>query len=289
VYGGFDYVTVDVQRRRVYAAHGGARSLMIVDADSGKVLGQVRVGPMAGVAVDAQSGHVYTGNGLERSISEVDPVAMKELRSVDVDGPVDAIAYDAGSGRIFADEGDGTRVFVIDAKTFKQIGTIALPGHKPEYLDISNDKHELYQNIDDLSEVAVVDAGTLNVKRIIKTPELTHNHPLQYDPAFDQILTAGSNGVLSVYTSAGRLLHKITIPEHVDQCSLDKQRHLLACAAGGKITLIKNDGTSVPQIVGQIDVARGMHTLAVDPKTGNIWAVWATQDGDFVQQFTAAP
>src|SRR5947209_360907 len=85
--GGFDYVTVDAARRRVYAAHGGNASLMIVDADTGKVIGQVRVGPMAGVAVNAENGHVFTGNGDGRSVSEVDPVTLKEIQSVDLPGP----------------------------------------------------------------------------------------------------------------------------------------------------------------------------------------------------------
>jgi len=286
VIGGFDYVTVDAARRRVYAAHGGSRSLLIVDADSGKILGQVRVGPMSGVAFDPSSGHVFTGNGTWRSVSEVDPVSLKELRSVELPGEIDAIAYDAQSRRIFADEGDGTHIYVVDAKTLKQIGTIKLPGHKPEYLAINATERELYQNIDDLSEVAVIDLRTLKVKRIIKTPALQHNHPLQYDPVFDQILVGGINGKIDVYSSRGLLLHELNVPERIDQCDLDSQHHLLACAGSGKITLIKTDATAAPQIVGQIDVAPGMHTLAIDPQSGAIWAVWATPDGDFIQHFT---
>ncbi|MBV8726848.1 MAG: hypothetical protein JO233_03610 [Candidatus Eremiobacteraeota bacterium] len=286
VIGGFDYVTVDAARRRVYAAHGGSRSLLVVDADSGKILGQVRVGPMAGVAVDPASGHVFTGNGTWRSVSEVDPVALKELRSVDVPGDIDAIAYDAQSGRILADEDDGTHIYVIDAKTFKRIGSIILPGHKPEYLAINAKARELYQNIDNLSEVAVVDLRTLKVRRIIKTPSLQHNHPLQYDSVFDQILVGGINGKLDVYSSSGKLLQELDVPQRIDQCDVDAQHHLLACAGSGKITLIKTDASAAPQIVGQVDVAPGMHTLAIDPQTGTIWAVWATQDGDFIQQFS---
>lgn len=288
VFGGFDYVTVDSVNRRVYAAHGGSRTLLVVDADSGKILGQVRVGPMAGVAVNPENGHVYTGNGTGDSISEVDPVSLKELRSVDVAGPIDAIAYDSASGRIFADENDGTQIFVIDSKTFKQIGSITLPGHKPEYLALNSKTNELYQNIDSENEIAVVDLHTLKVKRVIKTPELTHNHPLQYDAEFNQILTGGTNGIFSIYKSDGTLVQKTAIPEHVDQCDLDSVHHMLACAAGGKITLLKNDGKAV-QVVGQIDVARGMHTLAIDSKTGAIWAVWANQDGDFIQKFVTQP
>lgn len=101
MYSGFDYVTVDAQRRRVYAAHAGSRALLIVDADSAKVVGQVRVGGLRGVAVDPVSGHVFTGNGADRSVSEVDPVTMKVVQSVDVQGEPDAIAYDPANGRIY--------------------------------------------------------------------------------------------------------------------------------------------------------------------------------------------
>ena len=92
--GGFDYVNVDAARRRVYAAHGGAQSLLVVDADTGAVLEQITVGPMAGSAVDPSTGHVYTGNGRGNSLSEIDPVAGIVLRTVAVQGPVDAIAFD---------------------------------------------------------------------------------------------------------------------------------------------------------------------------------------------------
>jgi len=110
IYSGFDYVTVDSARHRVYAAHSASQALLIVNADDGSVVGQVRVGPVHGVAVDPATGHVFTGNGTDDSVSEVDPVAMKVLRSADVGGAVDAIAYDASNGRIYADEDDGTHV-----------------------------------------------------------------------------------------------------------------------------------------------------------------------------------
>lgn len=286
VIGGFDYVNVDAVRRRVYAAHGGNRSLLVVDADTGKVLGQVRVGPMAGSAIDATTGHVYTGNGEGDSVSEVDPVAMKELRSLDLPGHVDAIAYDAPTGKIYADEDDGTRIFVVDAKTFKLLKTIVVPGHKPEYLAINDAKRELYQNIDNLSEIAVVDLKTDKVARTIKTPEITHNHPLQYDAAYDHILVGGTNGKLAVYTSAGKLLNTIDVQPRIDQCSLEQNSHLMACAGSSKITVIKDNPNGAPEIVGSIDVARGVHTVGIDGKTGDIWAVWAAEDGDFVQHFT---
>jgi DNA-binding beta-propeller fold protein YncE len=273
--GGFDYVTVDPQRRRVYAAH--STGLMIADADSGKVLGVVPVGPMAGVAVDPATGHVFTGNGRSRSVSEVDPDTQSILRTVRVDGPVDAIAYDPAMQRIYADEDDGTRIFVIDTKTFKQIATVNLPGHKPEYIQVDPQTHEVYQNItsDDpkISQIAVIDPQTLTVVRSIPTLILKSNHPLQYDARDHALLVAGENGILAVYDRSGKLLHRVAYPGRVDQCSWDGSRGWLACAGGG-ITLYAYDGATDPKLLATFPIARGMHTNAIDPKTGTIWAVW---------------
>jgi DNA-binding beta-propeller fold protein YncE len=290
VFSGFDYVTIDAQRRRVYAAHGGSKALLIVDADSGKVLGQVRVGPMAGSAVEPTSGHVFTGNGGGNSVSEVDPVAMKVLRSVDTSGPVDAIAYDPENARIYADEDDGTHLFVIDAKTFKLVKSILLPGHKPEFLTVDPETHEVYQNIDDLSEIAVIDPVSLTVRRTIATPEITGNHPLQYDPEFHQIVVAGTNGVMSAYTREGKKIGSLTVPRF-DQCNLDRSQHILACAGGGGLTRIQLKAGATPQIIDTTAINAEVHTTAIDPTSHAVFTVWSNRDGsgDFVQKFTPTP
>ncbi len=288
--GGFDYVTVDSARRRVYATHGGASSLLILDADTGVVLKQVKIGPMAGVAVNAANGDVFTGDGADKAVSEIDPVSGTELHRVAVDGPVDAIAYDADLGRIYADEDDGTRIFVIDAKTFKQIGTVALPGNKPEYLAIDPKTHEIYQNIANLSEVAVVDPKTLTVSRTFATPELTSNHPLQYDAVYGQILVGGTNGKLSVYSTAGKLLSTVDVPERVDQCSLNATTHVLACAGGAKLTLIATDAAGHATVLAQADAAKGTHTVGVDAQNGAFWAPYGSRGGDsFIVRFDLKP
>ena len=289
--GGFDYVTIDAARRRVYAAHGGADSLLIVNADTGKPLGLVKVGPMAGVAVDTANGYGFTGDGDDKAISEVDPVAMKEIHRVSVDGPVDAIAYDPQLHRIYGDEDDGTRIFVIDSKTFKQIGTVALPGHKPEYIQIDPKTHEVYQNIANMSEIAVIDPQRLTVTRTIATPEIQNNHPLQYDAAHGTLIVGGENKTFSLYKTDGTKLQTIAFPTRVDQCDLNRATGDIACAAGGKITTLKTDGKSLT-VTGEADIATGVHTTAIDPKTGSIFVVWGDRsknDAAYVQKFNVTP
>jgi DNA-binding beta-propeller fold protein YncE len=288
VYSGFDYVTVDAQRRRVYAAHGGSQRLLIVDADSGKILGQVRVGPARGVAFDPVTGHVFTGSA-DNVVSEVDPVAMKVVNHVDVGGSVDAIAYDPSNGRIYADEDNGSRMFVVDAKTFKLVKTIAIPGNKPEYLALNPKTHEVYQNIDSDSSIVVIDPATLAVTRTIKTPEVLHNHPLQYDAAYDQIVIAGG-GVMSAYAPSGKKLGELAVGRF-DQCDLDQAQHVLACAGDGGVTRFRLQKGAAPQQIDKTAIDAGVHTVAIDPSTHAVFVVWADRDGkgDFLQKLVPAP
>jgi len=287
IFSGFDYVTVDAPRRRVYAAHTGSHALLVVDSDTGKVLGQVEVGTLHGVAVDPATGHVFTGNGTEKTVSEVDPVALTELRIADVPGAVDAIAFDPANGHIYADEDDGTHLYVIDAKTMKLIASVALPGHKPEYLSVDPKTHDVYQNISDLHEVAVIDPVALKVSRTFPTPEIQANHPLQYDPAYGHIIVGGKNGTLAAYDTSGKLVGKLAIPQPgVDQCDLDRTSHLLACAGSGTIGIYRDNENGAPAFVTSVTVPKGAHTVAIDPKTGNVWTVYAEPEGDFVAGFT---
>jgi hypothetical protein len=287
---GFDYVTVDPVRRRVYAAHTGSQALLVVDADTGKVVTQVRVGPLHGVAVDPQSGHVFTGDGDARTVSEVDPVASSVVRSVDVPAPIDAIAYDPRSKRIFADEDDGTQIDVIDATTFKQVGTVKLPGNKPEYLAVDAANGDVYQNIADLGQVVVVDGATLSVKKTIPTPEVGSNHPLQYDNAYRTIIVGGTKGLLSSYDAQGKKLGSATIQERVDQCSLDQVAHVLACAGSGALTFVKVSPAGGLVVIDKVAVPAGVHTVGTDAQAHRAWIVWNDRaTGDFVQGWSYTP
>ena len=287
--GGFDYVTVDPVRRRVYAAHSSSQALLIVDADSGKVIDQVRVGPLHGVAVDPLNGHVYTGDGDAKTVSDVDPESKTVVRTVDVPGIIDAVVYDPDTSRIFADEDDGTRVFVIDSKTFKRIATIRLPGHKPEYLAVDPATHDIYQNIADMSEFVVIDGTSLRVKRTVTTPELGSNHPLQYDPQFHVIVAGGNKGTLSSYDPGGKLLDSIQIQPSVDQCDLDRVNHVLACAGSGALSLVRVGAGGSLTPLDRADVARGVHTVGLDPRSARAWIVWAEPGNHFVQGWNYTP
>lgn len=280
---GFDYVAVDGARNRVYAAHPSNSSLLVVDAASGKVLKSIHVGVVQGVAVNAHNGHVFTGDGIDQEVSEVDPSTGTVVRDVSVAGNVDALAYDAPLHRIYADEDDGTRVFVIDSLTMKVIGTVALPGHHPEYLAIDPQTHDVYQNIADRNEYVVIDPRTLQVKQTVATGSVRNNHPLQYDPTLQRIITGG-DGNLALFDRHGKQIAFLHTGQKVDQCDLNIVTQQLACAGGGSLSTFAVSPNSITPLARQA-ISHHAHTTAIDAAADTLWTVWSDTGGEYVQGF----
>jgi outer membrane protein assembly factor BamB len=285
----FDYVAVDTARDRVYAAHTGSETLLVADGRTGRVLGQIDVGPMHGVAVDPADGTVYTGNGTTQTVSKIDPATMKVLSSVSLPGNIDGIAYDSQLHRLYADEDGGPHVYAVDTSTMKLIGTVNLPSSDPEAMAIDPHTHLIYQNLNDSNSIAVIDPQTLKVVSTFKTPQLSHNHPLVFSARYNQLVAGGKNGVLSAYTAAGKHLGDVQVQPNIDQCSLGEDGDLEACAGDGVVTLIKLVPNAAPHVVATLNTKQPVHTVGLDETHGRVWIVYAAPGGDFIEALRIAP
>ncbi|HTU83681.1 MAG TPA: YncE family protein [Candidatus Acidoferrales bacterium] len=290
VFSGFDYMTVDEARHRVFAAHSRSDRLLVVDTSAGTVAGQVDVGPMHGLAVDPPTGLVFTADGTDQNISKVDPVAMKVLATVDVPGNLDGMAYDPARERLYADQSGGGNVYVVDAKTMKLIGTIPMPADDLESVSVDPATGTVYQNLANGGGFAIVDGTTMKVVKVVKTPELKDNHPLVFAPAAGQVIVGGENGVLSAYAPDGTLVGSTPVQVHIDQCSTGATGSLVACAGKGVVGVVAVAKGRPPKVVAKVDTGHtGIHTVAIDESTKEVWVVWSDTQGDWVQRLQYSP
>lgn len=275
-YGSFDYVIVDAQRARVYAAHPSSKRLLVVDETTGAVLRQIDVGPMHGLAVDPSNGDVFTGDGTDRTVSRVDPVTGTVLATVSVPGAIDNLTYDPYYHRIYADEDSANQIYVIDTMTFKLIRTIVTPGHDHETIAVDPVTHDIYQNIPaPWDEWVAIDPKTFQIIRVVRTPELKDNHPLVIDAKDRLVIVGGKNGVMSVYTMAGKKLSQTTMPQGVDQCNFDDVTDLVGCAGKGNIWVLALKADHTLHLVAERGIGVGTHTIAWDVATQTLWTVWS--------------
>src|SRR6202165_5106586 len=152
--GGWDYLTADSDARRIYISRG--THVMVVDADSGKSVGDIADTPgVHGIALAPELGRGFISNGREGTGSIFDPKTLATNSKVRVGDNPDAILYDSATKRVFAFNGRSLDATALDAAKGTVLGTIKLGG-KLEFA-ASDGKGEIFVNIEDKSELLAID------------------------------------------------------------------------------------------------------------------------------------
>ena len=198
----------------------------------------------------------------------------------------DYVTVDEAHHRVYAAHSSSKRLLIVDATNGRVLGQVDVGPMHGVVVDAKTGMVFTGNGTD--QTISKVDPKTMTVARTIKTPELQNNHPLQLDAPHGALFAAGENNAMSAYTIKGDQIAKAAYPGRVDQCDLDREHGVLACFGGG-ITLFSFDGSKAPTQIAQLDISRGVHTGAIDPKTQRIWTVWSDDKGAHVQAFQYKP
>src|SRR6185295_8278713 len=154
--GGWDYLTMDSEGRRLYISHTNV--VAVVDPDAGKVVGTIPdTTGVHGIAVVPALNRGFTSNGRGNNVTIFDLKTLKPISQVMTGQNPDSIRYEPKSGRVFTFNGRSNDSTAIDAKSGMVVGTIPMGG-KPEF-SVADDKGHIYVNIEDTSEVVEIDAA----------------------------------------------------------------------------------------------------------------------------------
>src|SRR5580704_18221294 len=168
--GGWDYVAVDQVNRRIYASH--ATAVEVLDADSGKVLGQIaQLHGVHGIAVaaDLNKGFITNGSNTSNSVTIFDLKTLEKLGEPAAGKGPDAVCYEAKTKRVFAINHNGTDATAIDAKTGEVLKSFPT-GSAGEFC-VSDGNGTLFVNLEDSSELLQIDAQKMEVtKRLSLAP-----------------------------------------------------------------------------------------------------------------------
>ncbi len=156
--GGFDYVSADVEGRRLYMPRSGAMGqLAVFNLDTLEPLGTMDI-HAGGAVVDPKSHH---GFSTTKPITMWDASTLKVIKTIDVDGRPDGIMFDPYNERVWVLSHMPPYATVIDTKEGTVVGTVDLVGTAEQA--VSDGKGTVYINISDKGGVAVVNANKLTV------------------------------------------------------------------------------------------------------------------------------
>src|ERR1700674_5131604 len=159
--GGFDYISADVEGRRLYVPRSGPMGqLTVFNLDTLEPAGTIPSVKSGGAIVDPKSHH---GFSTTKPLTMWDSQTLHVVKMIDVEGPPDGIMLDAFNSRVWVFSHQPPYATVIDAKEGSVVGTIDLGG-QPEQA-ATDGKGTVYVNITDKANIAVVDAKNLTVTK----------------------------------------------------------------------------------------------------------------------------
>lgn len=273
--GGWDYLIVDGAARRLYVSRG--TRVMVFDADSGASVGEIPDTPgVHGIAIADDLGRGFTSNGRDGSVTIFDLKTLKPIGKVKVGTNPDCILYDPATRRVFAFNRGSSDVTAIEAKTGEVAGLIALGGH-PEFAT-ADGKGMVFVNLDDKSEVVAIDSKKLVAKAHWPVAPGEDCSGMAIDRKHGRLFSVCGNKKMTVMdASTGKVVADLPIGSGPDAAGFDPETSLAFSSNGtdATLTVVHQDSADKYSVVANVPTQRGARTMALDPKTHNVFLATA--------------
>jgi len=272
--GGWDYVTFDTVRSRIFIAR--STRVQVVDANSGQLVGEIpNTAGVHGVALAYELGKGYTSNGRDTTVTVFDFVTLAPRKTIHVTGAgPDAIVYDSVTRRVFTFNGRGQNTTAIDAVGDTVVGTLALGG-KPES-GVSDGAGHVFVNIEDKSLIVEFDAAKLTILHSYPIAPCTEPTGLAIDRVHHMLFAGCDNRMMGIIdANTGRVIATPPTDAGTDANAFDPVVNIAFSSNGaGTLTLVTQPAPG--RFASEnIPTVRGARTMALDPKTHRVYLVTA--------------
>lgn len=276
--GGWDYLSVDSAAQRLYVSH--AAKVVVIDLAKDAVCGEITNTPgVHGLAPAPELDRGMVTCGRENKAAIVDLKTLETISKVDTGANPDGMLYEPGQQEFYTFNGRGSSATVIDAKSGKVVATIALGG-KPEFPQADPKAGLVFDNLEDKSEVVVIDTKTHTVKNRWPIAPNEEGSGLAFDAANHRLFIGcgGSKTMAMMDSTSGKILASVPIGDGVDANAFDPGTQLAFASCGdGTTTIAKEDGDKLT-VVQTLKTEKGARTMTIDPATHKIYLASAKFD-----------
>jgi YVTN family beta-propeller protein len=274
--GGWDYLEIDATARRLYVSHGN--HVVVVDPDAGKVVGDIPDTPgVHGVQIVQSLNRGFISNGRGNNVTIFDLKTLKTISQPATGQNPDDIRYEPKTGRVFTFNGRSNDATVIDAKTGMVVATIPVGG-KPEFA-VADDKGHVYANVEDTNEVIEIDAAKPAITKRYSIKPCDGPSGMAIDTAKRRLFSVCGNRMMAISEpDSGKVIATPAIGPGPDGVVFDASNGYAMSSNGGDGTLtIVKENAGKWEVQENIATQRGARTIALDPKTHNIYLPTAEQ------------
>lgn len=269
--GGWDYLSVDGQNRRLYVSH--ATKVEVLNVDTHEKVGEIsNLQGVHGIVTIPRAGKGVTSNGRSSTASIFDLKTLKVIAELPTGKNPDALLYDAYSNRVFVFNHSGGDATAIDMKTNKVAGTILLGGEAVE-AGVSDERGTIFVNLEDSHEIVSFDAKSFAIKNKWKLTPGEEPTGLAMDRETHRLFAVCHNEWMIVLNSDnGEIVTKLPIGKRVDGVVFDPvTKRAISSNGEGTITVVEEVSANEFRVVENVQTAVGARTIALDPKTHHVF------------------
>ncbi|HUI74817.1 MAG TPA: YncE family protein [Candidatus Acidoferrum sp.] len=266
----WDYTAVDSAARRVYVSHG--THVVVLDADSFAVVGDIPdTQGVHGIAIAPELGRGFVSDGRADAVTIFDLKTLKTLGTVKAGTNPDAIVYDAVTKRVFTMNGRSHDMTAINASDGTVVGTLPLGG-KPEFA-VADGKGNLYDNLEDKSELIEIDAAQLKITHRWPLAPCESPSGLAMDLTHRRLFSGCENKVMAITDAdSGKVIATVPIGAGVDATRFDPETQLAFSSNGeGNLTVIHEDSPDQFKVIDTVPTRKSARTMGLDLKTHDIF------------------
>jgi YVTN family beta-propeller protein len=273
--GGWDYLSLDPGARRLYVSHG--TKVVVIDVDRDAIVGEIADTPgVHGVALAPELDRGLASDGGENQAAIVDLKTLRILTKVDTDRGPDSMLFEPGRQEFYTFNGRADSATVISAKSNAVVATIPLGG-RPEFATADAAAGRVYDNLENKSLVAVIDAATHAVVARWPIAPGESASGMAIDPAHHRLFIGCHNKLMVMMdATTGKVLATVPIGQGVDANAFDPGTQFAFASCGdGTVTIAKEETPDSLTLVQTLPTERGARTMALDVKTHRIYLATA--------------
>lgn len=269
--GGWDYATADGSNHKLYVAR--PNGVMLVNTADKSVTDTFVPGQRVhGIVLVPGTTQAMSTNGETNTVSVFDTTTGKVSSTIATGQKPDAIVWEPKNALVAVMNGKSGDVSLIDPAKSAVIDTIMVGGALE--FAAPDGKGLLYVNIEDKSEIAVLDIAARKVVRRIALKGCEEPSGLAYEPTTGLLVSACANGMAKVVDAAtGKIIATPVIGPSPDAAILDAARKWVFIPSGGDGTLsvIALRSKTDARVIAKIKTHNGARTGAFDDATGKLY------------------
>jgi hypothetical protein len=279
VKGKFDHFAFDLKRNRLFATPEDFQAVLVLDAESGKVVHQIGglERPHA-LLYRSDVDRLYVSDGGDGSVKVFNAENYRQIARIPLLKDADSIGYDISRKTLYAANGGGdagqrdSMLSAIDTATYAKLTDIRIEGDTLEAMSLDNYRPHVYINDEATNQVVVIDRFKNSIIDKWQLTQGKKNVAMALDEQRQRLFVGCRSGQIVVLDSnTGEELQALPIHKGVDDLIYDPISRRVYASTDGFIEVFEQSDLNHYVSLGSMPTGANGRTSRLVPEINRLF------------------